>query len=362
MRDFLEMATVNLTAGVATLPSIPKKAHRIGGPGWLVPLVPELWKEVRKYKEESVPQELPELMPMNVYAHKRMWAMGMTQSWLYGRKACTLGGKCTYQLKREDVKLPHLGNIQTPMVDAMSLLYTLSEIAGYVKSIRPMHHDKDKQRHAEELQAELITWFTDVKDHPLSFNGLKTAKLEKADKYVRTLFMLKASEAKEISSQYPSHSVYDLVQEIPHDRWMCHEAYDRMVQGDAVSGPDYVPDPKNPDILGYGIVYTGAHTWKATDTQSCFCCTRSRAPIFIGLKAIGECWDLYPQTGSCEAIETISHSLTSFMHIDTSDRRTVPPTHEVAVYTRTYTSEYMRNVNEWIIDVAHFNEFTSTFC
>ena len=36
--------------------------------------------------------------------------------------------------------------------------------------------------------------------------------------------------------------------------------------------------------------------------------------------------------------------------------------HEIATLTRTYTSEYMRNMQEWTIDVAHFNEFTSTWC
>ena len=74
------------------------------------------------------------------YAHKRMAAMGFRQDWLHGKDQFILGRNLTWQLERSIAAnkrtFAFLVNIREPMVDVMSLLYALSELMGYVKSIQ----------------------------------------------------------------------------------------------------------------------------------------------------------------------------------------------------------------------------------
>ena len=209
-------------------------------------------------------------MHMVEYADKRMRAMGVTQTWLHNKGKFTLGRQFQYHIQRKTSagELAHLYlvNIAEPMIDVMSLLYTRSELMGYVKSIRIWHADPAKTAHAEDLKEQILYWLTEVMNHPLSFNKLKTVKVIAHDGYVKTLHFQKTSTIDQVRTGFPTHSVTQLASEIPEDRWVCREAYDRMVEGDAVNGPSYTPDPNDPEILGYGIVCTGMHTWEHTET------------------------------------------------------------------------------------------------
>ena len=378
IRDFLWQTGCSLDAGKAVMPGFPPPPHMYGGPGWLLALIPEIWKEVEMFKLSILPIEEPPLMAGVVYAEKRMRAMletprsSINQEWFDKREDFVMGPTMQYEMNKateaESKRHAHLVNHHRPLYDVMSLLYTFSELVGYVKSIRIRTTDDAVARATGLMREEILRWLTEVLKDPIAWNGLKTVQFEADSPY---LAEVKKRMGWLQDCTVPDYSVQKLMlTEIPRDLWKNEEAYRRMTEIDASGEPTYKPNPDDPKWLGYGIVCTGINPWDPAYATSCTCCKGKDAPIFLGLAAMKTCMTAnYPQATSVDAISRLHKALTPLMrHVDVTQRKqpeTVDPTqppvhvHEVGAYTRLYTAPAVQHRHQFLMDVAQFQEYTA---
>ena len=378
IKDFLQMTGCSLDAGKAVFPGFPTPSHMYGGPGWLLVLIPEIWAEVEMFKLSILPVEEPPLMAGVVYAEKRMRAMletrrsSINQEWFNDREDFHMGPAMRYEMDDAiaagSKRHAHLVNFERPLNDVFSLLYTFSELVGYVKSIRIRTTDDAVARATGLMRDEILTWLTEVLKDPIAWNGLKTVRFEPDSKYIKEV---KQRMGWLNECTVPDYSVQKLMlEEIPRDHWRNEEAYRRMTEFDAVGEPTYQPSAEDPKWLGYGIVCTGTNTWELTYRSSCTCCKGKEAPIFLGLEAMKTCMTAnYPQATSIDAISRLHKALTPLIkHIDVTQRRQPetadpkqPPVHvhEVGAYTRLYTAPSMQHRYPYLMDVAQFYEYTA---
>ena len=378
IRDFLSMTGCSLDAGVSVMPGFPPPQHMYGGPGWLQVLIPEIWTEVEMFKLSILPTEEPPLMPGVVYAEKRMRAMlqttrsVITQEWFDQRPDFAVGATMQYELDQAveagSKRHAHLVNFQRPLYDVMSLLYTFSELVGYVKSIRIRTTDDAVARATEAMRDEILRWLTEVLKDPIAWNGLKTVRFEADSPYIKEV---KKRMGWLSDCTVPEYSVQKLMlEEIPREHWRNEQAYKRMTEIDAGGEPTYQPNAEDPKWLGYGVVCTGINTWEPSFKTSCTCCKGKEAPIFLGLEAMQVCMTAnYPQATSVDAISRLHKALTPLMkHIDVTQHKqperadpTEPPVHvhEVGAYTRLYTAPAMQHRHTHLMEYAQFLEYTA---
>ena len=343
-------------------------------------MLPEIWKEVEEYKRNIMPEEPVKLLHTVEYAYKRQRAMIVTkhstigQDWFDHRTAFELGAAVEFELREArglgSQKFAHLVNIYHPLLDVMSLLYTLSELVGYIKSIRIADSRPGRVTTAEGRRDEMLRWLAEALKNPAAFNGLKTVKFRKG-----SAFVTETTEHKKwVKDSIPGDvSVQRLIQDLTHpDDWKNEEAFLRMTEGDAAQGPVYQPDVNDPQILGLGIVCTGVHMWDPSGDQSCMCSKGKYAPIFLGLSAMKECVGCpYPDASSYDALERLHTSLTPLMrHIDIANHtqttvnvpgKPAAHAHEIGVYTRLYTPAAVLHRYPFLIDIAQFQEYVATW-
>ena len=380
IRDFFWTTGCSLDAGKAVMPGFPPPSHMYGGPGWLQVLIPELWREVETYKLSILPIEEPPLMSGVVYADKRMRAMlttpqsTITQAWFKDREDFVTGPTMRYEfddaIEKKSKRHAPLINYGRPLNDVLSLLYTLSELVGYVKSIQVSTTDAVLARATGLMREEILRWLTEVLKDPVAWNGLKTVRFDKDSPYIKAV---KNRLAWFQESTVPEYSVQKLIlEEIPSAFWKNDEAYRRMTEVDADGEPTYQPNPNEPKWLGYGIVCTGINMWDPVYANACTCCKGKAAPIFLGLDSMKVCMVAnYPQATSVEAISRLHKALTPLMrHTDVTQHKqpevadpSEPPVHvhELGVYTRLYTAPAMEHRYPYLMDVAQFYEYTATW-
>ena len=380
IRDFFWSTGCSLDAGKAVMPGFPPPSHMYGGPGWLQVLIPELWKEVETFKLSILPVEEPPLMPGVEYADKRMRAMlttpqsTITQAWFRERQDFVTGPTMKYEfddaVAAKSMRHAPLVNYGRPLNDVFSLLYTLSELVGYVKSIRIRTADTELARATSLKREDILRWLTEVLKDPVAWNGLKTVRFDPESKYIKAV---KQRLAWFQECTPPEYSVQKLIlEEIPTAFWKNDEAYRRMTEMDADGEPTYKPNPDDPKWLGYGIVCQGINMWDPGYKTACTCCKGKEAPIFLGLESMKVCMVAnYPQASGAEAISRLYKALTPLMrHTDVTHRKppvqvdeSQPPVHvhEVGVYTRLYTSPRMQHRFLYLMDVAQFQEYTATW-
>ena len=168
-----------------------------GGPGWLQVLIPELWREVETYKLSILPVEVPPTMSGVVYADKRMRAMlttpqsTITQAWFKDREDFVTGPTMRYEfddaIDKKSRRHAPLIYYCRPLNDVLSLLYTLSELVGYVKSIQISTTDAVLARATGLMREEILRWLTEVLKDPVAWNGLKTVRFDKDSPYIKAV-------------------------------------------------------------------------------------------------------------------------------------------------------------------------------
>ena len=296
------------------------------------------------------------------------------QSWFKARTDFAVGPTLKYEFdeaKRSgSPRLAYLVNYEKPLRDVMSLLYTMSELLGYVKSIRIKQTNGAAAMASGQMQENIVKWLTETLQNPAAWNGLKTVRFNRESKYIK---VIKTRMSWFTECTPPDYTVQKLLlEEISAELWDNDEAYRRMTEVDENGELTYKANPDDPQYLGYGIVCMGTNMWDPTGVNSCVCCKGRSAPIFLGLEAMKECVGVaYPEASSNEAISRLHMALCPLMQHTTIGNyiqpavadatRPVPHVHELGVYTRLYTSPGLRHRFQHLVDVAQFQEYVATW-